>query len=127
VVDLNRREVRWRGEVVRLTKLDFELMSCLAQRPIRAWSFEGFSMKHGMIHTDMIETSYTQPYAGFASTSPTHASTDYRRVGVRLGLHSEGGALGVFWESYWAATLSTAGPWSAAGRGLREDVGLIIR
>jgi hypothetical protein len=69
VVDLNRREVRWRGEVVRLTKLDFELMSCLAQRPIRAWSFEGFSMKHGMIHTDMIETSYTQPYAGCVNIS----------------------------------------------------------
>jgi DNA-binding response OmpR family regulator len=40
VVDLNRREVRWADDTVRLTKLDFELLACLAQRPIRAWSFD---------------------------------------------------------------------------------------
>jgi two-component system, OmpR family, response regulator len=40
VVDLSRREVRWRNDAIRLTKLDFDLIACLAQRPIRAWSFE---------------------------------------------------------------------------------------
>jgi DNA-binding response OmpR family regulator len=40
VIDLNRREVRWGGDVIRLTKLDFDLLLRLAQKPIRAWSFQ---------------------------------------------------------------------------------------
>lgn len=39
VVDVSRREVRWGSEAIRPSRRDFELLFCLAERPIRAWSF----------------------------------------------------------------------------------------
>ena len=40
VVDPSRREVRWGNDVFRPSRRDFELLFCLAQQPVRAWSFE---------------------------------------------------------------------------------------
>jgi DNA-binding response OmpR family regulator len=51
VIDLNRREVRWSRKVIRLTKLDFDLLLRLAQRPLRAWSFH-----------ELLEEVWEEPY-----------------------------------------------------------------
>jgi two-component system phosphate regulon response regulator PhoB len=40
VIDVGRHEVRWQGRLVRVGPQDFSLLSVLARRPIRAWTFE---------------------------------------------------------------------------------------
>jgi DNA-binding winged helix-turn-helix (wHTH) protein len=40
IVDLRAREVRWRGQPLDLTQLEFRLMALFTKEPERAWSFD---------------------------------------------------------------------------------------
>lgn len=79
-VDRLRQEVTWHGTPLRLTRLEREMLACLAEPPVRAWTYER-----------LFQAVWQEAWLG--DTSILHASVKrlrrkLRDAGVTAGLES---------------------------------------